>query len=190
MTMPGSATARPQRAVVLLALGLLCPSVPAHAGTDAASFHRAVRTADGEAVRAWLEAGGDVDTPDRNGRTALQVAVRHGYAGLVGALIAAGADVDARDADGWTALHHAAAAGSPGDVDRLLAAGAAVDAVDPYRYTPLHLAARDGHAAVCERLLDAGADAGRRIDVGFTAADLASDRFPGLAERLRAREPR
>jgi len=52
------------------------------------------------------------------------------------------------------------------------------------------VAARAGHEEVCEQLLAAGADPSLRIDVGFTAADLASDRFPELAARLQSSTPR
>ena len=173
--------ARSLRAAALLAGAALACAAPASPAADnLAGFHRAVRVADGGAVQAWIARGGALDEPDRNGRTALQVAVRYGHVELVRELIAAGAALDARDSDGWTALHHAAAGNAPVAADLLLTAGAAVDPMDPYRYTPLHLAARDGHERVCDRLLDAGADATRRIDVGFTAADLASDRFPEL----------
>jgi ankyrin repeat protein len=154
---------------------------------DVASFHRAVRLDRADDVRAYLESGGAPDILDANGRTALQVAIRYGHDDLVEGLLAAGAGVDVPDAHGWTALHYAAGVGDLGALRRLLAAGARVSRADPYRYQPLHIAAREGHGAACELLLEAGADVSARIDVGYTAADLA-ERFPALQDFLRDRE--
>jgi ankyrin repeat protein len=83
-------------------------------------------------------------------------------------------------------MHHAAAGGELGAVKVLIGAGARVDVMDPYRYRPLHLAARQGFTEICKLLVRHGADPRARIDVGFTAADLAQDQFPTLAEYLRA----
>ena len=140
---------------------------------------RAVRLNDGASVGVFLEGGTDPDSLDRNGRPALQVAVRYGHFDIARLLLDANAGVNARDADGWTALHHAAQGGDSEMLRLLIARGADIGAADPYRYHALHLAARDGYDAACEILVEAGADAGARIDVGFTPADLA-ERFPDL----------
>ena len=144
---------------------------------------RAVRLNDATSVGAFLEGGLNPDSLDRNARPALQVAVRYGHFGIARVLLDANANVNARDADGWTALHHAAQGADAQILHLLIARGADIEATDSYRYRALHLAARDGHDAACEVLIEAGADAGARIDVGFTAADLA-ERFPDLHDYL------
>ena len=150
---------------------------------------RAVWLNDAAAVGNFLEDGADPDSLDRNGRPAVQVAVRYGHFDIARLLLDANADVNARDGDGWTALHHAAQDGDTEMLRLLIARGADTDAADPYRYQALHLAARDGHDAACEILIEAGADAGARIDVGFTPADLA-ERFPDLQAYLLNRQSR
>jgi hypothetical protein len=55
-----------------------------------------------------LEAGADVNTRDeRDGRTALMCAARHGMGAVVEALMLQGADLYARDQDGRSAVEHA-----------------------------------------------------------------------------------
>ena len=149
---------------------------------------RAVRLNEVEKVRQHLEDGGGADLYDRSGRTALQVAIRYGHASLTALLVKSGAGLGTADKDGWLAMHHAAANGDLVAVEVLISAGAQVDAMDPYRYRPLHLAAREGHEEICLLLLRHGADPRARIDVGFTAADLAQDQIPSLAELLKQKD--
>lgn len=57
-------------------------------------------------VRAWLDSGGDIDspTPDGGGATLLMCACSHGLGDCAAELLARGADVNARDDDGATPL--------------------------------------------------------------------------------------
>lgn len=172
-------------AVTVLALFTLAAPVGA-AVLSAPELLRAVRLNEVARVRQHLEGGGDAELYDRAGRTALQVAIRHGHGSLTALLVKTGARLGKTDTDGWQAMHHAAAGGELGAVKVLIGAGARVDVMDPYRYRPLHLAARQGFTEICKLLVRHGADPRARIDVGFTAADLAQDQFPTLAEYLRA----
>ena len=175
-----------------LLAGAMALATAAGAGAQTATsgdLLRAVRLDDAASLVVLLDAGIHPDAPDRNGRPALQVAVRYGHLDVARRLLDAGAGIDARDTDGWTALHHAAQGGDIGALRLLLAYGADVDAADPYRYRALHLAAREGHGAACELLVEAGADPGARIDVGFTPATLA-ERFPDVQDYLLGRQTR
>ena len=51
-----------------------------------------------------------LDAANKNGRTALMLALKHGHEPLALELISAGADVSRPSADGWFPLHYAAAA--------------------------------------------------------------------------------
>ena len=155
------------------------------AQSDVKDFLKAVRLNDLTSVTAHISAGGDAQLTDRDGRSALHVAVRYGHNKLVVLLLDSTRNVDQRDADGWTALHHAASMGDLVLTRQLLEYGAHPNATDEYHYGPLHLAAREGHYEVCEALVRAGANPKATIDVGFTPADLA-EQHPELQDYLRA----
>ncbi|KAJ9518151.1 hypothetical protein QJQ45_010085 [Haematococcus lacustris] len=91
--------------------------------------------------------GADAAARDRDGRTALHLAVITGCEARVRLLLhAAQADLDVQDAAGYTALHLAVhrACGSP-VMAMLLLAGADVNVADRDGRTPLHLAALRPH---------------------------------------------
>ncbi len=124
-----------------------------------------------ERLNECLEAGADVNAPDRLGSTPLHAAARVGrHAGLIEALVNAGADVHARRSDGSTPLHVAAEWGrSPQVVEALVAAGADVNARDNVGNTPLHRFRGGSHPAVARQLLELGADPLARNDQGRIA---------------------
>ena len=84
----------------------------------------AVRKNDIEAVQIALNKGANVNTTDREGRTALMIAAQEGYANLAGRLIQNGADVNAKNSQGNTALMLAESEGHIGIVRMLKNAGA------------------------------------------------------------------
>ena len=124
-----------------------------------------------EQVNACLEAGADVNTPDRTGDTPLHTAAQVGrLPEVILALVNAGADVHARRSDGSTPLHTAAEWGrSPQVVEALVAAGADVNARDNVGNTPLHRFRGGAHPAVARQLLELGADPLARNDQGRVA---------------------
>lgn len=125
----------------------------------------------GELLELFIEAGVDVDAPDRRGATALLTAVEHGKEAMAVRLLGYGADPDAADAWGTTALFKAAAMRFETCTAKMLERGADVNAVNTGGFTPLRFAlSRMDNAAVAERLLAAGADVNHIRD-GKTVLD-------------------
>ena len=67
----------------------------------------AVLNYDEKGLRTLIEAGADVNVRTLKGNTALNVALRHGYVGVVRKLLRAGVDVNIEDGSGNTALLYA-----------------------------------------------------------------------------------
>jgi ankyrin repeat protein len=84
----------------------------------------AAASGDLAAVHSLLGSSFDVDARDRNGRTALMLAIAQGHADIVDALLAHGADANAADAGGVRPLQMAGAQGNKRIIDSLLRAGA------------------------------------------------------------------
>jgi uncharacterized protein len=115
-----------------------------------------------------IAAGAKVNAADRDGTTALSIAVAQGEAGVVGALLAAGADPNTADRNGATPMCSATEFGSPTIVNELLKAGADVNRPDEAGVTPLMCASAHNQAVV-GILLARGADANARTENGRTA---------------------
>ena len=119
----------------------------------------AARRGDGEAVRALLERGVDVQTAQADGMTALHWAAMRSDLDLAETLIYAGANLEAATRIGQhTPLHVASRTGQSGVARALLEAGADPHAATTSGATPLHLAAQAGSAEAVAALLDHGAD--------------------------------
>jgi ankyrin repeat protein len=116
-------------------------------------------------LAAAEEAGGAaavkaaLNTPDKDGNTALHFAATAGNAGgsMVKLVLAAGADPDAAGKNQRTALHTATNGNHLQLMHQLLAAGAQVDAADKWGQTCLHYAIRDQHLDAARVLIRAGA---------------------------------
>jgi len=108
----------------------------------------------GEASRALLAAGADVNAPSANDFAVLPIhsAVAGGHDDVVAVLIDAGADVNARQRHGWTPLHGAARNGSADSVKRLLAARADATAANDDGTTAIELARAAGHEEIVSLL--------------------------------------
>lgn len=89
-----------------------------------ATWERAVRRGDVQAVRELLRTGTDVDARDRHGQTALMLAAHRGHAEIVGLLVEAGADLNVSAKFSLTALMLAIVAGHPAVARVLIRAGA------------------------------------------------------------------
>ncbi|MFI5862555.1 ankyrin repeat domain-containing protein [Streptomyces sp. NPDC051546] len=150
---------------------------------------RAVEAGDEAALTRLLGRGVPADAPDRDGRTALDLAVREGREGAVRVLLAAGADPEQATGpyDEELPLVQAATRGHTGIVRRLLAAGADPDRANGLRATALGRAGAEGHTETARVLLEHGADPRLRWK-GRLPADWAA-RFgrTGTAEFLRTR---
>lgn len=92
-----------------------------------------------------LNAGANVNLPDRNDCTPLYKAAYHGRPHLVDILVQAGADINRADKDGQTPLYicvqNAIVHSSYATVEKLLSAGASVDKCDNSGKSPLNVAA-------------------------------------------------
>jgi ankyrin repeat protein len=94
-------------------------------------LRREAASGNASGVRAYLNAGADVNAKDsRGGMTALMFAVYSGDHQTIRVLLDAGADVNAKDSGGMTALTFAIYLGKPKTVQVLLDAGADVHAID------------------------------------------------------------
>ncbi len=118
----------------------------------------AAKRGDVEALRSELRSGGDVNTAQGDGFTALHWAAKTGSREVAEVLIAAGADLRATTRLGsHMPLHVAAAAGQPGVAEALLEAGAPVAAATGTGARPIHFAAASGNPSLIEVLLAHGA---------------------------------
>jgi ankyrin repeat protein len=111
------------------------------------------------AVKAFLEAGADVNASTGDGMTALHWAALSGDAELASMLIVAGANVGATSRiGGYTPLHLAAQVGHAGVIAPLVAAGAEVGAATATGATALMHASHSGNADAVRILIENGAD--------------------------------
>jgi len=156
------ASARPMRLVwqrcLPLLLGFACmqPQILLHAASNLTPVADAARADDLTAVRKLIKEHADVNTPAKDGSTALLWAAFHSSADMVKDLLAAGALVDAANHYGVTPLLQASRNGDVAVMQALLDAGA-----EPTRWhaegeTPLMAAARTGRVDAIKLLLDHG----------------------------------
>jgi hypothetical protein len=85
---------------ILLCLALAAPLLAADATADLLA---AAAKGDVTRIQYLLQHGADIESADKNGRTALMMAAQHGRAPAVSALLAAGAKPDVRDRSGLNA---------------------------------------------------------------------------------------
>ncbi len=106
-----------------------------------------------------LDAGGDIDERDDDGRVALHAALAEGHRELAILLLERGANPHALDSKGRGLLHWAAYSNDREILEiARLAAGASVDVEDATGETPLTLAAHDNSCVAIAWLLEHGAD--------------------------------
>uniref|UniRef100_A0A8C8R8E7 Cyclin dependent kinase inhibitor 2C n=1 Tax=Pelusios castaneus TaxID=367368 RepID=A0A8C8R8E7_9SAUR len=120
-----------------------------------------------------LQKNGNVNAPNRFGRTALQV-MKLGNPKIARLLLTRGADPDLKDRTGFAVIHDVARAGFLDTLETLLEFQADVNIEDSEGNLPLHWAAREGHLPVVEFLLRRTAsEVTHRNKQGATAYDLA-----------------
>ena len=145
-------------AVVVTSTMLMSSTQPVTAWAADAPVADAAMHGDGDTVRALLADGGDVNTAQGDGMTALHWAAFRDDVVLAAALIEADADIAAATrVGGITPLSMAATNGSVAMIDLLVEADALVNWPTSTGATPLMAAATSGRVDAVGRLLDHGA---------------------------------
>ena len=109
-------------------------------------------------VKALLDAGYRVDTPNMSGRHPLLLATKHGHIDIAEMLIAARADINVIDENNKTPLIHSIQRGNVLFARSLIQAKADASCHDlPVEEMPLMCAAREGDVSVIQMLIDAKA---------------------------------
>ncbi len=136
-------------------------------------------------VKYLIGRGVDVDGADKRGWTALNMAAKHGNAGVVKVLLEAGARSDIRDGQGFVPLHSAVESGHEAVVRLLLKHGAAVNATVPDGRSAMHMAAGGGYVGILRALsANKGDVATREKQNGFTPLQVSSMRGDYLAAKV------
>lgn len=121
-----------------------------------------------------IAGGADIHALDREGRTAIRIAVEQGRREALEMLLKKGARADERGPRGQTLLHYAALRGHGSIATLLMAQGLDVNAKDDSGRTPLHGAAEENSLWAAEVLLNAGADPNAASDSGMTPLHIAA----------------
>ena len=121
-----------------------------------------------------LGEGAKVDSRDRNGDSALNMAAAKGNAELADALIKAGADVNLANLSGVTPLMGAGFAAKADIVKKLIAAGAKIEPLDRVKKNAATYAAANGCGACLAELVRAGTQVNARLENDLTLLMWAS----------------
>lgn len=122
------------------------------------SLHLAAEQGNLNAVKYFVEKGGDISAQDEMGYTPLHLAAKQGNLDIIKYLVEKGADVDVYQG-GWgysTPLHLAAANGHLDTVKYLMGKGANPNAIDGDGKTPLQRANEKGHLNIVEYFASRG----------------------------------
>jgi ankyrin repeat protein len=122
----------------------------------------------------WVSGFADVNQPNDNSESLLQLAAAGGFVSITKKLLQKHASIDGKDKYGRTALYEAVANGNEAVVQLLLKANAATDIKTNRGWTGLCEAAADGHEAIVNLLLEANAKVETKDVSGMTALYHAS----------------
>jgi ankyrin repeat protein len=121
------------------------------------SFVQTVRTGHRPLINLFRQAGMDVNTPGKSGRTALLTAALQRDWALFNELLQAGADINQPDASGLTPLMAVATADTPEPLKLLLDRQVALEAKDQRGHGAIHYAVAAGAPQAVDLLLAKGA---------------------------------
>ena len=130
---------------------------------------KGARDGDLQAVKDYIQSGGDVNERKSRGMTLLMYASAGGHVHIIDYLMSVGADIRIKDDRGYTAFLHGASAGRSNSMDSLLSYGAGLNDRDNGGRTALILAAYQDSYNTAVFLLDRGADSGTANSSGYTA---------------------
>jgi ankyrin repeat protein len=124
----------------------------------------------------FLDAGGDINVRDRDGRTPLMNAILKNELDVAVTLIGRQASINAQDFLGFTALHLAATDSLFDAAKFLVESGADVDIEDSYGNTPLFRAVVNsrGRGELIQLLIGHRADKNHKNHHGVSPSDLAN----------------
>jgi ankyrin repeat protein len=140
------------------AMVALLPAAAAQEPSVNVRLLAAARAGDQAGVARALADGATPNARNREGESALLIALKNERPELALQMLAAGADVNLAAVNGVTPLMAAAHAGHTALVRDLLGKGADVNATDQLRKTAMIYAAGEGHTEVVVLLLRAGID--------------------------------
>lgn len=150
-------------------------------------FIEAAQDGKSKLVRAFIDAGINVNAKDPRQRTALKAATFNNHDEIVKLLIDAGANVNIIYETNTTCLMDAAAAGNEKIVQILLDAGADVDLSGARGLTALMYAALFGYKDIVKLLITAGANINAISNNGKTALSMAeSNKHNDVADILKS----
>lgn len=155
---------------------------------------RAVRSGNIEALKEYIAEGGDVNAPERGGKTLLMFAAEGGQIETSKLLLDNGALIDLQDNRGLTALMYGARKGHTDVLSFLIERGADKDIADTKGETALMYAADNDRFESLKALVEAGADINIVANNGYTAflytlrsSAKRPDGFSPAAEYLRGK---
>ena len=162
----------------VMLVGLALNACKDSSAPPAGSLNDAIVLRDGDAVKAHLAAGADVDAADANGITPLIAATTTGQRDVVRLLLSAGADINARGPEDRTALIYAIQAEQPEMALFLLEQETIdVEARESNGSTPLVEAVLFKQMRVAEALLEKGAEINGPGPVGRRALHCVASRL-------------
>ena len=124
-----------------------------------AIFKKSVSKRNSNILKNVLKKVNDLESKDKNGRTALTLAAENRYVEILKILIEKGADVNAKNEYGETAMIEAAKNGNLEIVKMLIEKGADINTKDKNEYTALMRASYLGkNTEIVKVLIEAGAD--------------------------------
>ncbi|WP_187146241.1 ankyrin repeat domain-containing protein [Candidatus Amoebophilus asiaticus] len=143
-------------------------------GSGDTLLHSALKRGNEEAFKGLIAKGADVNSPDKDGKTPLLVAIEEYKQSFISILLQAGnINVDAKDSLGNTLLHIALKQDNEEAFKRLIAKGVDLNARDLFGHTPLWLAILKKNERAVSALLERG-------DIDVNAVNNNYERFTPL----------
>ena len=121
-------------------------------------------------IRLLIEKKADIESKDKNLKSALHYSSRYGIIPAIELLLNNGANVHSVSDFGQTALHVACVYGREHAIQILMNHGSDIHHVDNAGWTTLHVAAFNGHVSVCKMLIDLGAKVNMKAEKQFLTA--------------------